>query len=203
MRKFIEKQLEFGQTDINKIKIDLQSRDEIPQLLIGLQAIYSDMQARKRVSEILESIIPEDKKDTGRPGMDLWNILVLGLIRLNCNFNYDKLVEIANEHRTVREFLGHIDFEERYALQTVKDSVTLLTPGILDRINEVTIDAGHEFCGGKGGVLSGCCNSFVVETDVHYPTDVNLLWDSIRKVITLISIEFEELGLTESMYGGR
>ena len=28
--------------------------------------------------------------------------------------------------------------------------------------------------------MRGRCDSFVVETDVHYPTDVNLLWDAMR-----------------------
>ncbi|RPI72058.1 MAG: ISNCY family transposase [Desulfobacteraceae bacterium] len=198
MRKIIEKQLKFGQTDINQIKLDLQSRDEIPQLLLGLQALYGDIQARKDVFKILESIVPDDKsKTTGRPGMDLWNILVLGLIRLNCNFDYDKLVEIANEHKTVREFLGHIDFDERYALQTVKDNVGLLTPEVVDRINQRAVNIGQELFGRKDKPLLGRCDSFVVETNVHYPTDINLLWDSIRKVITLVALEFSELGLTE------
>jgi len=31
--------------------------------------------------------------------------------------------------------------------------------------------------------LNAMCDSFVVETDVHYPTDINLLLDAIRKVI--------------------
>ena len=33
----------------------------------------------------------------------------------------------------------------------------------------------------------GSCDSFVVETDVHYPTDINLLLDALRKMITLIT----------------
>ncbi len=33
-------------------------------------------------------------------------------------------------------------------------------------------------------VLKGSCDSFVVETDVHYPTDTNLLFDAIRKMQT-------------------
>lgn len=28
------------------------------------------------------------------------------------------------------------------------------------------------------------CDSFVVETHVHYPTDINLLWDAVRKTLT-------------------
>ena len=31
--------------------------------------------------------------------------------------------------------------------------------------------------------MRGRCDSFVVETDVHYPTDVNLLWDAMRCLV--------------------
>jgi len=33
--------------------------------------------------------------------------------------------------------------------------------------------------------LRGRCDSFVVETDVHFPTDINLLFDAVRKMIQL------------------
>jgi len=198
MRKVMEKQLKFGQLDIDRIKVDIQSRDEIPQLLLGLQALYKDRPVREEVFRILESMMPKDtSKSTGRPGMDLWKIVVLGTIRLNCNFDYDKLLEIANEHRTVREFLGHIDFEERYALQTLKDNVGLLTQEIMDKIGELVVKKGHLLLRKKERNLSGRCDSFVVETTVHFPTDINLLWDSMRKIITLIAVLFSDLDLTE------
>ncbi len=31
--------------------------------------------------------------------------------------------------------------------------------------------------------LRGRCDSFVVKTDVHYPTDVHLLWDAMRCLV--------------------
>ena len=97
MRKIIEKQLKFGQVDISKIELDPRSRDEIPQLLAGLQAIYTDRQTRNNVFAILADIIPDNTDaGNGRPGMDLWSILVLGTLRLNCNWDYDKVLEIAN-----------------------------------------------------------------------------------------------------------
>jgi hypothetical protein len=51
--------------------IDLRSRDEIPQLLAGLQAIYANRETRNNVFAILEDIIP-DKTDVGNgsPGME-------------------------------------------------------------------------------------------------------------------------------------
>ena len=80
MRKVIENQLKIGQVDISNIEIDINCRDEIPQLLMGLRAIYSDHKVRNEVFKILKGIVPKDV-DTGkgRPGMDLWKILVLGI----------------------------------------------------------------------------------------------------------------------------
>jgi hypothetical protein len=67
--------------DICNIPIDLQCRDEIPQVLLGLQAIYSNKEVRGKVFPILNEIIPSHMdSNNGRPGMDLWNILVLGAI---------------------------------------------------------------------------------------------------------------------------
>lgn len=200
MRKIIENQLKIGQVDISNIELDLRSRDEIPQLLSGLQAIYKDRSTRQRVFEILEQIVPDDiDAGNGRPGMDLWSILVLGTLRLNCNWDYDKLLEIANNHKTVREFLGHTiyEFGEQYALQTLKDNISLFTPEHIDQINKVVVKAGYKMLGYDKKSIKGRCDSFVVETDVHYPTDINLLWDAIRKVITLIAMECFPLGITE------
>lgn len=44
--------------------------------------------------------------------------------------------------------------------------------------------------------LRASCDSFVVETDVHYPTDINLLFDAIRKVIILIMALSDDVGLS-------
>ena len=75
MRKIIENQLKIGQVDIASIELDLRSRDEIPQLLLGLQTIYNDRPTRQKVFEILEQIVPDEiDADNGRPGMDLWSI---------------------------------------------------------------------------------------------------------------------------------
>ena len=107
MRKVINNQMQFGEVDISQIEFDLQSRDEIPKLLIGLQYIYTTPEVKKEVFAILEEIVPEDvDKSNGRPGMDLWKILVVGTLRLNCSWDSDKLQEIANNHINLRQMLG-------------------------------------------------------------------------------------------------
>ena len=45
-----------GEIPISEIELDLNSRDEIPKLLMGLQNLYNNKEARSRVFEILEKI---------------------------------------------------------------------------------------------------------------------------------------------------
>jgi hypothetical protein len=200
MRKVIDLQMEFWKKDIANIEFDLQSRDEIPKLLMGLQYIHCTVPIREKVFEVLKQIVPKKSHETGRPGMDLWKILLLGTLRLNCNWDYDKVQEMANNHSKLREMLGHskTDFDDcQYALQTIRDNIVLLTPAILDEINQIVVKAGHSIISpNKDPQLRGSCDSFVVETDVHYPTDANLLFDAIRKMISLIAIICSEVGIT-------
>lgn len=146
MRKVIEPQMKLGESYIGDIEFDLRSRDEIPKLLMGLQHIYITKELREEVFEILKALVPEGvDAANGRRGMELWKILVLGTIRLNCNWDYDKLKEMADNHINLRRMLGHgmVDDDRAYAVQTLKDNVSLFTPEILDRINQVVVKAGH------------------------------------------------------------
>jgi len=203
MRKVMEQQMVLGEIPISEIEFDLNSRDEIPKLLIGLQNLYNNNEARTQVFKILEKTIPNDIDNCkGRPGMDLWKILVLGTIRLSCNCDYDKLQELANNHAKIRQMLGHgrkhsVDDGTYYALQTLKDNLSLLTEEKLKEINKVVVKLGHKELKMENEDLKGRCDSFVLETNVHYPTDINLLFDAIRKIIQLISALCSNIQITD------
>ena len=79
--------------------------------------------------------------------MHLWKILVLGMTRLGCNWDYDKLLDIANNHKTLRLMLCHggLSDEYKYKLQTLKDNVSRFTPEILDQVNNIAVEYGHDF----------------------------------------------------------
>ena len=146
MRVVKNPQMQIGEVDISKIVFDPKSRDDMPKLLKELQYLYTNLETREEIFKILEeNILPGKNKKNGRPGMDLWKILVLGVIRLNLNWDYDRVHEQANSHSVIRQMLGHADFWDKhyYELQTIKDNVSLLTPEILDKINQVVVKAGH------------------------------------------------------------
>ena len=59
--------------------------------------------------------------------------------------------------------------------------MSLLTPKLLGKVNQLIVESGHTVVGKKPDEpLRGRCDSFVVETNVHYPTDVSLLQDAMR-----------------------
>jgi len=179
----------FGEVNIADININPRSRDDIPAVLKGLQYIYVTDAVREKVFDALEKTLdPNIKTTTGRPGMELWKIFVLATLKLGLNCDFDRLQELANEHSSIRQMLGHADWSDTttYKLQTLIDNVSKLKPAVLADINQVIVEAGHDVVKKKpGDALLTRCDSFVVETDVHYPTDINLLWDAMRKVIQL------------------
>ena len=66
--------------------------------------------------------------------------------------------------------------EKIYNYQTIKDNIDLLPPELLIKINQLIVESRHKIAGKKPRQqLSSRYDSFVVETDVHYPMDVNLL----------------------------
>ena len=134
---------------------------------------------------LLETHIrPGTDRKVGRPGMDLWRILVLGVLKQGLGCDFDRLHDLANNRRTVRAMRAHGDFadDRRYELQTLIDNVSLLTPELLSAVGRLAVRSGHAVARKKPGApLRGRCDSFAVETDVHYPTDVNLLWDAMRR----------------------
>ena len=146
MRRLFNPQLELGATPIEEISFNLRSRDDIPRILRGLQFIYGCSTTRKAVFDVLENHISVDIDfKNGRPGMDLWVLLVLGALRLGLNCDYDRLHDLANEHKTIRAMLGHGDWrdEHLYGLQTLRDNVVLLTEEMLQKINVIVVEAGH------------------------------------------------------------
>jgi transposase, IS5 family len=171
MRVVLNTQAKFGYVDIASIPLNHKSRDDIPRILIGLQYIYKNEELRQEIFQILEDLRPNRKESTstenntpqkvsstrGRPGMEQWQILVLGVLRLGLNTDYDRLCELANNHLNVRQFLGHgliekdspWDENKVYHLQTIKDNIEHFTEEIFERINQAVVKAGHKLVKNK------------------------------------------------------
>jgi transposase, IS5 family len=196
MRKRFEQQNQLDAELIPEVKIDGKSRHELPQLLAGLQYIFVTPDLNEAIFEILERKVLGDKKATGRLGLSLWEILVLGTMRLNLDADYDTVHDLANHHVVVRGILGvhtrQVFGEGKYyPLQTLKDNIALLDEETLKEISEVVVKAGHRLKKNESGErveLNLKTDTYAVESTIHFPTDINLLWDSARKCLDTIEL---------------
>src|SRR6266487_285546 len=188
MRHRFQQQTTLGITPIGEVKFPLRSRDELPPVLMGLQHIFVTPELNEKVFALLEKKIVHGKKKTGRRGMDLWHILVLAVIRHTLDTNWDRLEHIANYDKLLRKILGvHVEKfgieEMEFAYQTIVDNVSLIDDELLLQINLIVVKYGHNLLKKKeeGTSLHLKTDSYALETNVHFPTDLNLLWDSLRK----------------------
>ncbi|MEI7812363.1 MAG: hypothetical protein WCJ01_08050 [Ignavibacteria bacterium] len=135
---------DLGSLPIEEVPIPTRSRDELPPVLRALQFIYCTPELRDKVFAILEKKIKLYKMET--PGMSLWEILCMGVIRLTLMANYDRLEYTVNYDELVRAILGAQKFgtvKKMYAVQTLRDNVSLLDEEMLVEVNDLLVSYGH------------------------------------------------------------
>jgi hypothetical protein len=192
MRRRFDVQLALGQLPIERVQIPLKSRDELPPILAGLQWIFQTPEINEKIFALLEAKFLAGKKATGRPGLDLWQILVLGVVRLGLDCNYDRLEDLANHHTLLRQILGLPPIpaakEKPFHYKTLSENVCHLDEQMLGEINAIVAQAGRQVFKKKEKAepIRVKTDSYVLETNVHFPTDLNLLWDAQRKCLDLI-----------------
>ncbi len=194
MRKRFEVQLALGKTPIEKVVLPLKSRDELPPILAGLQWIFATPEINSQIFDLLEQRVVGYKKTTGRPGLDLWHILVLGVVRLGLDCDYDRLEHLANYDGLLRQVLGlHpvlSEAEKPFHYKTLSENVCHVDEELLGQINALVVQAGRAAFkkkeNGEAEPIRAKADSYVLETNVHFPTDVNLLWDGQRKCVDLL-----------------
>ena len=104
---------------------------------------------------------------------------------LGCNLNYDKLQDLAEQHRALRHIMGVGDWDEEtnFSWRRIRDNVCLLQPATIERISHLVVAAGHRLV--PQAIHKVRADSFVVETNIHHPTESSLILDGTRKVIEL------------------
>lgn len=186
MRKAFDRQQRLDCQTIPNLRLNLNCRDEIIPVLAALKHIY--MQPKLR-DDILRAVARDVNRDSspkcGREGMDYWPILVLASVRLGCNFDYDRLHDLAEQHRALRHMMGIGEWDEEtdFNWRTIRNNVTLLSPETLERINHAIVAEGHKLVPEAAETVR--VDSFVVETNIHYPTESSLIRDGLRKVLSL------------------
>ena len=182
---------------IDEVKLNLHCRDEIIPILRALQHLYSNVPLRQELLRLVGRDVNQDtSRKRGRRGLNYWEIAVLAAARLGCNLDYDKLQDLAENHRRLRQIMGIGDWQAEevdFDWRRIEDNLIKLRPETLKKINDVIVRAGHAL--EPQAIESVRGDTFVVETNVHYPTESSLIGDGLRKVLTLAARLAGEQGL--------
>ena len=144
--------------------MNLNCRDELIPILRGLQQVYATPKVRDAILKLVQrDVLAKSRPDRGREGLSYWCIPVLAAVRLGCNLNYDKLHDLAENHRALRSIMeiGEID-ETHFSWKRIRDNVCLLQPATIEKISQHIVAEGRKLV--PQAVKPMRADSFVVET---------------------------------------
>jgi hypothetical protein len=115
------------------VELNRNGRAELIPSLRALQHLYGDAEARCA----LLSLVGQDINQQSR-------------VRLGCDLDYDKLQDLAENHRRLQQLMGigdwqaeDVDFDGR----RLEDHLTKLRPETLKKLNDLIVRAGHRLAG--------------------------------------------------------
>lgn len=186
MRRAYSNQLRFDSSPIDQVALNFECRDEIVPILAALQHVFNQPELRRAVTTLVaEDVNSDSRRDVGREGFEDWQIVVLAAVRLGCNLDYDKLQDLGENHRSLRGILGVGDWDDSTSFnwRRIRNTLCRLKPETIQKINQLIVADGQQLHDGARKKVRA--DSFVIETNIHYPTESTLIWDGVRKIIPL------------------
>ena len=152
-------------------------------LLQGILAFLDDHatlveQVRQDLTRGLKN--PATGRDGITPAQTLRSLI---LMRVK-NWDYRELRERINDGHTLRTFT---DFDSHRVPKhdAFNRAFNRLTPATMQAINQVVVQTAIQLGLEDGKQLR--VDTTVVETNIHFPTDATLLWDTVRTVTRLVA----------------
>lgn len=158
MRQATERQRRLDGGSVSRVVWNLNCRDELIPILRGLQQVYATPQVRDAILKLVKrDVLVESRSDRGRAGLSDWCILDLAAVRLGCNWNDDKLHDLAENHRALRSIMEIGEFDEtHFSWKRIRDNVCLLQPATIESISQLIVDGIRKIIESAiGGLQSG------------------------------------------------
>jgi len=176
MSRTLDPQLSFADLELSRLGVYLDP---------ALQRIDTFLQQHSALVEQVRLDLVRGLKnpDTGRNGITPSQALrSLTLMRIK-NWDYRELRERINDGYTLR---GFTQFDSHLVPKhdAFNRAFNRLTPATLEAINQAVVQAAVQLGLEDGKKLR--VDTTVVETNIHWPTDATLLWDSVRTITRLV-----------------
>jgi transposase, IS5 family len=176
MSRTLDPQLSFADLELSRLGVHL---DPV------LQRIDTFLDQHSALVEQVRLDLERGLKNagTGRNGISPSQALrSLTLMRIK-NWDYRELRERINDGYTLR---GFTQFGSQFVPKhdAFNRAFNRLTPATVEAIHQAVVQAAVQLGLEDGKKLR--VDTTVVETNIHYPTDGTLLWDSVRTITRLV-----------------
>jgi transposase, IS5 family len=176
MSRVLNPQLSFADLELSRQGVHLDP---------ALQGIDAFLGQHSNLVEQVRRDLERGLKNpaTGRNGITPAQALrSLTLMRIK-NWDYRELRDRINDGYTLRGFT-QFDTQLVPKHDAFNRAFNRLTPATLEAINQAVVQAAVQLGVEDGKKLR--VDTTVVETNIHYPTDGTLLWDSVRTITRLV-----------------
>jgi IS5 family transposase len=176
MTRIAEPQLGFADLELRHQGVHLDP------LLRGIATFLDDQSTL--VEQVRQDLVRGLKRPhTGRSGITPAQALRSLILMRVKNWDYRELRERINDGYTLRGFTN-FDSHRVPKHDAFNRAFNRLTPATLQAINRAVVQSAVQLGLEDGKQLR--VDTTVVETDIHYPTDATLLWDTVRTVTRLV-----------------
>jgi transposase, IS5 family len=176
MSRYLHPQLSFADLELQRQGIHL---DPTLQTIANFLEEHSGLV--EQVRQDLERGLK--KPSAGRHGITpVQTLLSLTLMRVK-NWDYRELRERINDGYTLRSFT-QFDSHSVPKHDAFNRTFNRITPATLAAINQSVVQAAVALGLENGKQLR--VDTTVVETNIHWPTDATLLWDTVRTLTRLV-----------------
>jgi IS5 family transposase len=176
MSRLIQPQLSFADAELRNQGVHLEP------LLQGILTFLDDQATL--VEQVRQDLVRGLKNpNTGRDGITPAQTLRSLILMRVKNWDYRELRERINDGYTLRTFT---DFDSHRVPKhdAFNRAFNRLTPATMQAINQAVVQAAVQLDLEDGKQLR--VDTTVVETNIHFPTDATLLWDTVRTVTRLV-----------------
>ncbi len=176
MSRLAQPQLSFADLELRNQGVHLDP------LLQGILAFLEDHATL--VEQVRQDLVRGLKNpNTGRDGITPAQTLRSLILMRVKNWDYRELRERINDGYTLRIFT---DFDSHRVPKhdAFNRAFNRLTPTTMQAINQTAVQAAVHLGLEDGKQLR--VDTTVVETDIHFPTDATLLWDTVRTLTRLV-----------------
>jgi IS5 family transposase len=140
--------------------------------------------------------VSKKARRSGARGMTADQVVRAAIVKQMFSFTYKELAFHIIDSNSIRRFMRIGIADKGFKKSVLNKNVKALSPQTWEAINAQVVQYADDEKIEKGREVRIDCT--VVETNIHEPTDSNLLWDSVRVLTRLLHRAKQDFGLRVS-----